>query len=271
VGFLEDIKINIKAHVRLLVLFISSFFVLYYFDIQILRTQVQFINNIIYSNKFLSILFICLCLIFIVNGCNFIDGFNGLLIIHSLIIFIILYFVNFFNNNNLYIDSILFFFIITLISLAYFNFPIAKIFLGDSGAYIIGIFLSFTSIEIANLNEEISPFFFANLLFYIFFEVIFSFFRKIFYEKTSPFKPDSKHLHMLIFQFIKKKNTSSKLNSNFYTSVVINLVYLILILPSLFYYNDYFFCKTYFFILIIIYLFTYFYIEKKLLFKSKKT
>jgi UDP-N-acetylmuramyl pentapeptide phosphotransferase/UDP-N-acetylglucosamine-1-phosphate transferase len=262
VGFLEDIRISSTPLVRLFFLVFLSFFVLFYFDIHVFKTQVQFINNIIYTNKFLSIIFVCLCLMFIVNGCNFIDGFNGLLIIHSLIIFTILYFVNIFNDSNLNIENFLLFFILILISLLLFNFPRAKIFLGDSGAYIIGIILAITTIEISNLNPKIPPFFFANLLFYVFFEVIFSFFRKIVVENKSPFVPDKKHLHMLIFKFLKKKVKNS-LKANFLTSLIINIIYFIAIIPNLFYYKDEFFCKTYFFLLISFYSFFYFYLEKK--------
>lgn len=262
VGFLEDIRITSAPLVRLFFLFFISFFVLFYFDIHVFKTQIKFINNIIFANKFFSIIFVCLCLMFIVNGCNFIDGFNGLLIIHSLIIFTILYFVNIWNNNDLNIENFLLFFILILISVLIFNFPKAKIFLGDSGAYIIGVILAITTIEISNLNPKIPPFFFANLLFYVFFEVIFSFFRKVIVEKKSPFAPDKKHLHMLIFQFLNKK-IKNTFKANFSTSLIINIIYFIAIIPSLLYYNDEFFCKTYFFLLIFFYSFTYFYFEKK--------
>ena len=262
IGFLEDIKITSTPVVRLFFLFFLSFFVLLYFDIHVFKTQIKFINNIIYANKFFSIIFVCLCLMFIVNGCNFIDGFNGLLIIHSLIIFLVLYSVNIWNSNNLDIGNFLLFLILILISVLLFNFPKAKIFLGDSGAYMIGVILAITTIEISNLNPKIPPFFFANLLFYIFFEVIFSFFRKVIIEKKSPFAPDKKHLHMLIFNFLKiRVNDSFK--ANFLTSLILNIIYLIAIIPSLFYYNDEFFCKTYFFVLIFFYFSSYFYLEKK--------
>lgn len=262
VGFLEDIKISSAPLVRLFFLFFLSFVVLFYFDIHILKTQIKLINNIINSNKFFSIIFVCLCLMFIINGCNFIDGFNGLLIIHSLIIFTILYFVNIWNNNNLNIENFLLFFVLILISVLIFNFPKAKIFLGDSGSYIIGVALAITTIEISNLNPQIPPFFFANLLFYIFFEVIFSFFRKVVVEKKSPFVPDKKHLHMLIFKFLKKKMKDS-LIANFLTSLIVNTIYFIVIIPSLFYYNNDFFCKIYFFLLIFFYFVSYLYLQKK--------
>ena len=45
-----------------------------------------------------------------------------------------------------------------------------------------------------------------HLLYYLFFEVFFSFIRKFLYEKKNPLIPDKKHLHMLFF-FKKKKTT----------------------------------------------------------------
>jgi len=262
IGFAEDIKIHAKPELRLFYLLIVSFLIIYYFDIQVLNTQITFLNNIIFSNKFLSIIFTCFCLLFITNGCNFIDGFNGLLILQTIIILGILYFVNNYNSNDLYIHNIILFFISIFISILIFNFPNAKIFLGDSGAYISGIILSITTIQISNLNQKITPFFFACLLFYIFFEVIFSFFRKVFIEKKSPFKPDNKHLHMLIFKSLNKSIKNS-LKANFLTSLIINITYLIIISPIFFFYKQENFCKTYFCFLTILYLFIYLFLKKK--------
>ena len=53
-----------------------------------------------------------------------------------------------------------------------------------------GTFTALNVIETNNLNANISSFFFTILLFYLFFEVFFSFFRKL-AQKKSPIKPDS--------------------------------------------------------------------------------
>ena len=71
---------------------------------------------------------------------------------------------------------------------------------------------------------------FCVILFYLFYEVFFSFCRKAF-KKKSPVKPDSNHLHMLIFDKLQSLNIK---NSNALTCLVINLVYCLLILPVCF-------------------------------------
>ena len=148
----------------------------------------------------------------------------------------------------------------------FFNFPRANIFLGDGGAYFLGTIVSLIIIEINNLNFGISPFFFAALLYYVFFEVIFSFFRKIIFNKRSPLHPDQEHLHMIFFKFICKFNKNDKNKANYLTALFINLIYLTSIIPLLFFYiNKYqFLFKIYFFVLIILYLIFYFFLKKKL-------
>jgi UDP-N-acetylmuramyl pentapeptide phosphotransferase/UDP-N-acetylglucosamine-1-phosphate transferase len=262
-GFAEDVKINIKPELRLFFMLFFTFILVYFLDIRIFNTQLSILNNFINSHKIISYFFVCLCFLFIINGCNFIDGFNGLLIIHSIIILVILYFINSYNSNVDYLKYFILLSIVGCFSILFYNFPKAKIFLGDGGAYLLGSLISLTVIELSNLNKIISPFFFAGLLFYFFFEVFFSFFRKIFFNKLSPLKPDKKHLHMLFFKFVRFHVKNNE-KANYLTGLLINIFYIFLVMPLLFFYKDRIFCEIYFFILLIVYLFSYlFFIEKK--------
>ena len=147
-----------------------------------------------------------LCFLFIVNGANLIDGFNGLLAIHFLIINSIFLLINLTSQNES-ISIVLFSQILIILSFLLFNFPKAKIFLGDSGSYLLGSLIVLNSIKTYELNPQISPFFFAGVLFYLFYEVFFSFIRKA-ASKKSPLYPDKLHLHMLLYRRIsgsKKK------------------------------------------------------------------
>jgi len=261
-GFIGDLNINIKPEIRLFLMVVVSFLLIYFLDIRILNAQLSILNNLINSHKIISSIFVCLSLLFIINGCNFIDGFNGLLIIHSIIILGTLYFINSQNSNVDYIKYSILFSIIVCFSVLFFNFPKARIFLGDSGAYFLGSIISLVIIELSNLNKIVSPFFFASILFYIFFEVFFSFFRKIIFLGSSPLKPDKKHLHMLFFKFIFSKVNKIE-RANYLTGFLINFFYFLLIFPLLFFYKDKIFCQIYFLILLIIYLFSYLYINQK--------
>ena len=61
---------------------------------------------------------------------------------------------------------------------------------------------------------------------------------------------------MLLYEILLKKN-NDKLKSNYYVSVVINLVYLILIIPAIFMMQNGIFCKYYSTVFFIIYIFSY--------------
>ncbi len=252
VGFLDDLKINIKPLIRLIVMVLLLFLFIYILSIKIFYIDIPFLITLMSNNIFSSV-FLLICFLFVINGANLIDGFNGLLAINLIIINITLTYINM-NNGNLEFSILLISQIIILLSFLLFNFPSAKIFLGDSGAYIFGALTSLNTVITNNLNPKISSFFFCTLLFYLFFEVFFSFFRKLI-QKKSPIYPDDKHLHMLSFYQISKIYGRNK--ANFLNSIFINLLYFILIIPGLFFLNDPQFSRYWFFILLLIYLIIY--------------
>ena len=120
------------------------------------------------SNHLFFLQYLYFCFLFVINGANLIDGFNGLLTINLIIINIVLAYINI-NNENLEFSILLIAQIIILLSFLLFNFPSAKIFLGDSGAYTMGALTGLNTIITNNLNPNISSFFFCTLLFYLFF------------------------------------------------------------------------------------------------------
>ena len=251
-GFLDDLRINIKPLKRLIAMIFILFLTIYLLPIKILNIDIPFLSSLMSNHTFSSI-FVLLCFLFVINGANLIDGFNGLLTINLIIINIILTYINI-NNQNLEFSIFLISQIIILLSFLLFNFPSAKIFLGDSGAYTFGALIGLNTIITNNLNPNISSFFFCTLLFYLFFEVFFSFLRKLF-EKKSPIHPDNKHLHMLSFYKISRIYGKNK--GNYFNSIIINLLYLVLIIPGLYFLYDPQLSRYWFFILLLIYLIIY--------------
>ena len=253
-GLVDDLKIHIAPKFRLLIMIAFLITLVISNEIYIQKTGLAFLNNLLEIDIF-SLIFICLCFLFIINGSNLIDGFNGLLGIHAFIIFIVLSVINLIYDNNNLMYILLYFSLLILIFLK-FNFPKAQIFLGDSGAYLIGILIVISVIKTSNLNPSIAPFFFCILLFYLFFEVFFSFFRKLFVVRQSALLPDNQHLHMLLYKLLLKKN-KTKLNSNYSVSIYINLIYLSLIIPGIIFINNGLFCRYYFLLLLFVYVYFY--------------
>ena len=82
-------KINIAPKFRLFIMIIFLLFLIIYNKFTIERISLDYLNNLMRIDIF-SLFFVCLCFLFIINGANLIDGFNGLLSIHSFIILVIL-------------------------------------------------------------------------------------------------------------------------------------------------------------------------------------
>ena len=253
-GLMEDLKFNLKPKLRLIIMIVFLIILVISNNFYIENTGIELLNRLLEIDIF-ALFFICLCFLFIVNGSNLIDGYNGLLSIHALIILINLFFVNYFGGNN-DLAFLIFSMILILAVFLKYNFPKAKLFLGDSGSYLIGTIIAISTIKTSIANPLISPFYFCILLFYLFFEVFFSFIRKIVMEKRSPLFPDNKHLHMLVYKYLLKKN-DNKLKSNYSVALILNLTYLIMIMPPIFMMESGMFCKYYSVLLFVTYLFSY--------------
>ena len=228
IGYLDDIKIRISPNFRLSLMILFLVTLINFLPIEIQHMDLIFLNTWL-ENKFFLNIFVLFFFLFIINS--------------------VLLFINL-NNNQLEFSFFLTAQIIILISFLLFNFPKAKMFLGDSGSYLFGSLIALNIIITNNLNLYISSFFFCILLFYLFFEVFFSFIRKI-YQRKTPVLPDNQHLHMLSYIQIYKIFGPDK--SNYINSLIINCIYSILVLPSIFFADNSLICKYWFFSLILIY------------------
>ena len=233
IGIASDKKIISSPKIKfLLQLTLVISFVLI-FDLRIEDVRNNYFSTLL-ENQYISYFFIILCLLVLINGSNFIDGLNGLKLGYYLIIILILFKNNFLDLFNFsFINQILF--LTILIYLIFLNF-INKLFSGDSGSYVMSVFIGYLLINIYSNNQNISPFFIALLLWYPCFENLFSIVRKLNFN-SSPLRPDNKHLHQLLYLFIKKKYKYDKLFSNNLSSILINTVNLIIILIGSLNYN----------------------------------
>ena len=229
-GFFSDLKILKSAKIRLFLQVFLVYFFVYLLDIKILETRIFLLDNLL-QNSILNYLFVGFCILILVNGSNFFDGLNTLNIGYFFIISLSIFYLNFNNEIFLY-DFPLKYLLFSLLIIYLLNF-FNKIFLGDSGSYLLGLFFSIFLILIYRWNPNISPFFIVLLLWYPSFENLFSILRKNFYRK-SPMSPDTKHLHQLIFHFLKKKmRFKNILYVNVITASFINFYNLLIFTISL--------------------------------------
>tara|TARA_B100000767_G_C19639981_1_gene482114 strand:+ start:68 stop:871 length:804 start_codon:yes stop_codon:yes gene_type:complete len=218
-GLLSDLKKIISAKKRMLFQWMIVLFSVFYLKLEISSTKIFILDQLL-NNEIINIIFVSFCIMILVNGTNFIDGLNGLSLGYYLMIVIALLnndilISNFLSSNQLIYLSI---FLFILLVFNYLNL----FFIGDNGAYILGLTMSFLLINIYKENSDISPFYIALLLWYPCFELLFSIIRK-FNLKFSPTKPDTYHLHQLTYYLIKNKFHLKKFKSNNISSLLILL------------------------------------------------
>ena len=216
-GLCSDLNILSSPKKRFFIQIIILIIFVFFSKLSVLPTRIEFIDKI-FSYPILNYLFTAFCLMVLINGSNFIDGLNGLLIGYFLIVMFFIYNLNLLNIsdlNNFKELSILITFLF-LIVMNFFN----KLFLGDNGAYSLSFLMGILLINIYNLNSNISPYFIILLLWYPCFENLFSIIRK-FIEKKNPLKADNNHLHQLIYLLIKKKYKFKNHKSNNISSLII--------------------------------------------------
>tara|TARA_Y100001970_G_C14151193_1_gene812811 strand:+ start:360 stop:1364 length:1005 start_codon:yes stop_codon:yes gene_type:complete len=220
IGFASDKNFLTSPKKRLILQILTVVSFVYFFDLTIQNTRVEIIDKILES-YYIKFIFTSFCILVLINGSNFIDGLNSLLLGYFTIILFIIF--NLGLLNQLQINQVeiyfLFFALLLLVFCNFFNL----FFLGDSGSYLIGLFLSYILISIYNDNlYSISPYFVIVLLWYPCFENLFSIIRKKI-SNISPTEADHNHLHQLIFILFQNITNIPKKYLNSIVSIIINI------------------------------------------------
>lgn len=175
-----------------------------------------------------------------------------------MILLMMLFYLNDFIDDPDTIKDLIFILIIIFL----FNL-LGIIILGDSGSYLLSLYLGLYLIDLSNLNILISPFFIVLLLWYPCFELLFSMIRRKIKKKDSIY-PDTYHLHQILYKFISKKNNFIQNLNHFITSFIIIIYNFIFFLIAFNFHNH---TKNIIFIILInliVYIFSYNFLKKKI-------
>ncbi|MDB9826082.1 hypothetical protein OAB97_02835 [Candidatus Pelagibacter sp.] len=216
IGLLADFKLFNNPRLRLLVQILILILFVYILDIKIPSTRIEVID-ILFENSFINYSFTIFCLAILINGSNFVDGINTLLINYYIIVLgLILFFLKNVNIDYYLITNLLSLLLIILL----FN-VFGQIILGDSGAYILSLFIGLILIKLSNENDFISPYFVILLIWYPCFELLFSMIRRLVSNLYS-YEPDTIHLHQMILKMISNnlKLKSDNLNHLLGSSII---------------------------------------------------
>lgn len=154
----------------------------------------------------------------IANGMNLVDGVNGLCGVVALSILGALLFLSH-KTSDVVMLSTIFSVILILIPFLIFNYPYGKIFLGDLGAYSLGLIVSMFTIILFGRHPEISPWGAVLILIYPATEVVFSLLRRAI-KGVSIYHPDTAHLHLKFFHFFRPQPAYKKIANTLVTPIL---------------------------------------------------
>lgn len=151
IGFIDDLLIIIKKkneglspllkiilQLSLSILF-YIIFILFYND-----TSINFFGSNFDLKMFFGP-FLVLIFLASTNSSNLTDGLDGLLTLVTIPIIIGFIIIGFIENNEIVVISSIAF-LLSIISFLFFNFPKASLFMGDTGSFLIGGYISAVSI-----------------------------------------------------------------------------------------------------------------------------
>ena len=198
-GFYDD-KFNINPNKKFfLLIFITTVFVILDENLVIQKFSLSFYDYKIFLGKY-SIFFSIFCFVILINALNFYDGINGQSLIFYLLVFLYLFFV----TERVQLYGII---LIILTFLLFLNLS-NRLFLGDNGIYVMGLFLSVSLIYEHNVYKNI---FFADEIFMLLLLPGLDLLRLTIFrllKGKNPFYGDRNHIHHLLIKRYSLLNTN---------------------------------------------------------------
>jgi len=221
VGIKEDLFHNVEPAIRLLaLLFVGWLFRAQFTGPLPVLTDVPLIGKLLLLQGGISIFYI-LGMVAVANGMNLIDGVNGLCGAVALSILSALLFLSY-KTADITMLSLIFSVILLIMPFMLMNYPYGRIFLGDLGAYSLGLILSMLTIILFGRHPEISPWGAVLILIYPATEVVFSLLRRM-VKGVSIYHPDTAHLHLKLFHFLRPQPHYKKIANALVTPALCGL------------------------------------------------
>ncbi len=197
-GLVEDLTHKVTPRVRLLLACLSSTFVYFVFQVGVTRTDIPFLDAAL-AFPAAALLLTMLVVAGFINAVNIIDGFHGLASGAVIIMLLGLAGLAWLANDGLVFRLCLVTATATL-GFALWNWPLGKIFLGDGGAYLLGLWVVELGLLLPHRTLEISPMAPVLVGVYPLLETLYSMYRRKFVRSHPVNHPDALHLHTLIYR-----------------------------------------------------------------------
>lgn len=203
IGLAEDITRRVGAGVRLIFTMISAALGWWLMDGKLTRIDIPYLDALLGSYTLLAFAFTLIAAAGITHAVNIIDGYNGLSGFFVGIVLLSLAWVAW-KVDDIFICHAALLGASATFGFLFWNFPKGRIFMGDAGAYLLGLAIALLSILLVARHTEVSPWFPMLLVMHPASELMFSICRRARYGFSEIGKPDALHLHSLIYRRLVK-------------------------------------------------------------------
>jgi UDP-N-acetylmuramyl pentapeptide phosphotransferase/UDP-N-acetylglucosamine-1-phosphate transferase len=217
-GLWEDLTKRVSARQRLMWAMVSGLIACWLLDAVLVDLGLPWVNSVL-SFAPVAVFFSAFAMAGMANAINIIDGLNGLASGVVCLIAIALGVLAAAHGDTLLL-SVCMALAFSVFGFWLFNFPFGKIFLGDGGAYLMGLLIGVLSIVLKLRNPGVDAWTVLSIVAYPVVEVLFSIYRRV-RIKAAPDQPDFAHFHQLVqrclVDMVRKHRANvvgSQLNSN---------------------------------------------------------
>lgn len=212
VGACEDITLRIRPRYRLLAAVASAALASFIAGSVVPRVDVVAVDRLLaYSWVALPVTWFMVagaC-----NAMNLIDGANGLAVGTALIMFAGIALMAAGSGDAATLAPALAM-IAVLAAFLCWNYPRARVFLGDAGAYFVGFMYAELAIQLVVRNDQVSAWYVIVLAGYPIVDTLFAMYRRAVLQGRPLMAPDAMHLHSLLFRRVaipaERRASSSK-------------------------------------------------------------
>lgn len=242
VGLLDDLTRKVRVRWRLLGAILSGLLGAGLLDAVILRTDLPVFESIAAIPLLGPVFLAVFTVVGIANAVNIIDGLHGLASLCMVMVLLALALVAhqlgdapIAETAALGAGVVLGFFL--------WNYPAGLVFLGDGGAYLLGVFTAQLGILLVRRHPEVSPLFPLLLLAYPIFETLFSMYRRRVLRRRPMVSADAGHLHSLLFRRLLKRardaaDVAALTRANALTAPYLWLLCAMAVVPAVLFHDD---------------------------------
>jgi len=197
-GLVEDLTHKVTPCIRLLLACFSSGAVYAIFHVGVTRTDIAALDFLL-TYPGVALVLTLLVVAGFINSVNIIDGFHGLASGTVIIMLLGLASLAMLVDDGLVFRLSLITAVATL-GFAIWNWPFGKIFLGDGGAYLLGLWVVELGLLLPHRTQSVSPMAPVLVGVYPLLETLYSMYRRKFVRSRPINHPDALHLHTLIYR-----------------------------------------------------------------------